>query len=569
MTRRAHILAIIALSAVMVIFIQFNQTVAILTGGYLKTPWIIPESNDESYYLPLVNESAKGNTNLGNPFIKEHAQDRFLYPALNINTVGFIKRLFSLDVKTLSVILDYVMVLIISVLVFALFLTRFAWRPFGYFAGVVYLLIPRMFVFLKRPVSPQINFLPLLAFLIFYFSKKISFWKREIGLAAFTAVMFYTYPYHWTFALTLLGLTDLWSFIKARRIIWRQLVKYVLMAVGASYYFYNLFLITKLSYYHESMRRIGALYNRLPAGFFTHILLILLLIGIFFLARFIRRKRPELVHRLGFFEPAILGLAASSIVLNQQFITGMQLEFNSHYLPVVLIFATDAFVGIIDLARAAGEKLKMFAIAAAIVVLIVLIGADFNTLRENPFKREHFYPSADLQVVGWFRESRITDKVIYAPRDLNDLINLYTGNYLSFALNERLQLASTAEILDRWIYHDLGDGQATAGLMKYQNEVFGNFYTAKMQKDNVVHEALAFITGKKFIPATPEQYVKFDFGPIRRQRENATSEIFNSYLQKYNVDYVVYRVNDRPDIFGLVPGDIVFQSEKYIIKKRK
>jgi len=256
-------------------------------------------------------------------------------------------------------------------------------------------------------------------------------------------------------------------------------------------------------------------------------------------------------------------------VLNQQLITGMQLEFNSHYLPVILIFAIDAFAGIVDLARAAGGKIKILGLLAAAGVLMTLSGTDIHILRENPFDRGTFYPSADLKVVDWFRQSRVTDAVIYAPRELDVLINLYTGNYLFFAMNERLQLAPTNEILDRWIYYDLSGANATENLMKYQAEVFGTFYTAKMQKDNVINAGFAFMTGKKFKAATPEQYVKFDFGPIVKKRQSVTPEIFNNYLDKYDVDYVVYRVKDLPVIFDKVPGDIVFRTEEYIIKKRK
>ena len=87
----------LAASLFATLLIQNNVTSAILFNGYLKNPSLI-EGN--SYYLIMINESAKGNWQNGNPFNKEWSRAPYLYPPLNIHIPGLVKKIFHLDIKT-------------------------------------------------------------------------------------------------------------------------------------------------------------------------------------------------------------------------------------------------------------------------------------------------------------------------------------------------------------------------------------------------------------------------------------------------------------------------------------
>ena len=82
---KKHSIGIVVLAICMTIIIQWNLTQAILFDDYLSRFDVVYENNDETYYLSLINEGTKGNTQLGSPFLKEHRVDRYLYPSFNLN----------------------------------------------------------------------------------------------------------------------------------------------------------------------------------------------------------------------------------------------------------------------------------------------------------------------------------------------------------------------------------------------------------------------------------------------------------------------------------------------------
>ena len=70
------------------------------------------------------------------------------------------------------------------------------------------------------------------------------------------------------------------------------------------------------------------------------------------------------------------------------------------------------------------------------------------------------------------------------------------------------------------------------------------------------------------MPANLVDYIKYDFEPMRKKRIWPDIAEFNGYLEKYHVNYLVYRQKDRESIYKLVSGKIVFEDEEYLIKKR-
>src|SRR3989344_2230049 len=327
MSKKLHVILIIGLALVLTLIINLGLTRAILEREYLNIKEIIWGGD---YYLALVNESSKSNWNLGSPFIKEWAEKEYLYPALNIHSAGLVKRIFNLDLKIASIVLSYGSVFIIAVLAILAFLLLFRFHYFSYLAAAAYMFFPRMISW-NQVISPQANFIFLTAFLVFYFSN-FKFWKREIGLAVSAGLLFYTYPYHWTYALPLLALSDGWQFWKAKKIEWRRMVKYPIILLTASWYLAHLWQISQLPYYQETMVRIGALYSRWPAGWFTQAAIIFLLAFFGIARKYFFLKRNFSFPPIDLFK-ITAGLLTAFVVLNQQLITGMQLEFNSHYLP--------------------------------------------------------------------------------------------------------------------------------------------------------------------------------------------------------------------------------------------
>ena len=557
MSNRKHFFIIIIFGLALTLIINLGLTKAIIFGNYLDTKEIL---SGGSYYLSLVNESSKGNWNMGSPFIKEWSDKEYLYPPLNIHIAGLFKMAFNLDLKTASIILSYLCIFIIAILTIITFLFALRFHYFGYLAAAAFMFFPRMIGW-GQAISPQTNFIFLMLFLMFYFSD-FKFWKREAGLAISAGLLFYTYPYHWTYALPLLALSDLWEFYKEKKIDWKRIVKYPAIFLISSLYLINLWNISHLSYYKETMVRIGALYNRLPAGIFTQATIFLFILSAALIYKYIFLKNN---FRIKFdLSKSIIGLLVAFIVLNQQLITGMQLEFNSHYLPVIFVFAI-ALVGMLALIFLDNLKRGRWIITAAVWLIVLFFAGRFIYANSADFQSR--LSEKELEVIEWFIQNDINNKVIYAPRELNAPINLLTDNYLYFHDSEEVHLIPTEELIDRFTYFDLMNREITDNLFGQQINIFGQTFKSSWQKDNVSNRIKSLLLRKPFQSATLESYTDYDFEPIRRKRLNPDLEEFKMRLEKYHVDYLVYEDKYRNSIYKNVPGNIVFDNGAYIIKQ--
>lgn len=552
---------ILALSILFTVIIQLDLTRAILFDNYFNTKQI----SGVNYYLSLINESSKGNWRLGSPYILEWRYAPYLYPALNINAAGLFKRILGLDIKTYAAIMGYLAVFGIMVLLLTAFSHIFRFSYFGYLAATAYIFFPRAILW-NRTLSPEINFIPLALFFVLYFYNS-GFWKREIGLAILAGLLFYVYPYYWTFALTLLVVGDLWEFWREKNIIWRRLYKYPIIAVIASWYGLHLWNLYHLSYYRESAIRIGALYSRFPAGLYTQAVLLASLVLFLLLKKYVFPKINLGMLAEGALDKAAIGLAAGLIVLNQQLITGMQLEFNSHYITAILFFLA-AFWGswVFILINNLDRYKNILIIFSFLLAIGLPAGRIYSIFSASPDVNAYVGGRAD-EVVEWFLKNQIRDKVVYAPEDLGDEINLWTNNYLVWNDNQALQLTPTEELIERFTYFDLTNRSITDHLLERQTAFLGQTFLSAMQKDNVLNKIKAKLSGKNFTPAALAEYTKYDFNPMYQKRNHPDTMEFNKYLEKYHVDYLVYRQKDRNSIYKGAPGKIVFEDGSYLIKK--
>lgn len=570
---KKHIIAISILSIIVIVLVHINLTRAILFEGYLHNDQIIA---GRGLYLDEIIESAKGNWRLGSPYIKEWRNQPYLYIPLNINIAGFVKHVFRLSAKTANIVLLYGTLLVMIPAAFVMFLTLFRWHWFGYIVTLGYLFFPGTRAWIDL-VSPPLNFIFLFLFLIFYFlrvSEKM-FWLREISIGTTAGLLFYTYPYHWTYVLPLLAIFDLWETLKARNIDRRNFVKYGIIGAMALPYLQNLWVIAYLPYYAETTRRIGQISSRYPAGLGTQATA-LILIGVWLLFRFTMRQRENQEEKTMFdFHKVVAGLSVAFVVLNQQMITGMELEFNSHYFALIILFAV-AIVGgisqflIFDSKKT--NKVRDTIFAKTLIVLwitstLFFIGYwVFGQVRQNAFHNPNSYWDENIiAITQWFRKNNIHDVVIYAPLDLLDPIHMLSENYLVFHPNEAVFLISNKELIDRFTYFDIGNKELTQNLIAHQNLIFGHTFDAAWQKDNVIGKMKALLARRPFVPIPIEKYIAFDFDQMYRARQNITALTFNDYLKRYHVDYVVYAKEKSPNLFQNLRGSIVFENNRYVI----
>ncbi len=554
---------IAALSILFTLIIQLDITRAIIFKNYLNTRQI----SGVNYYLSMINESSKGNWILGSPYLSEWRYAPYLNPSLSFNAAGLFKRTFSLDIKSYATIMGYMAVFSIMFLVLTAFAQIFDYSYFGYLAAAAYIFFPRVIMW-NRTWSPEINFIPFALFLVVYFSR-FSFRKREFSLAFLTGALFYVYPYYWTFALALLAVSDLQQFWNMKRIIWEYAYKYLAIAGFAFWYVAHLWQLSHLSYYKESLVRIGFLYSRMPAGWYTQGVLLMSLCAFFFLKKYVFPKLNSEMPDNTVWNKIVAGLITGLIVLNQQLITGVQMEFNSHYAPIILFFLV-AFWGVVITVLINNSN---FYFRNILILFSFILVIGFGIVKINSivggFDSDIYIGGRADEVVNWFLDNQIRDKIVYAPKDLGDEINLWTNNYLIFHDGQETQLMPTSELIDRFTYYDITNHRLTDNLFEEQTQIFGHTFDAAMQKDNVINSIKAKFSGKNFIPATLEEYTKYDFEPMHQIRINHDTIKFNEYLEKYHVDYLVYKRGDAESIYKEVSGKIVFDGQSYLVKKRE
>lgn len=559
--RQIFIVAILSVFVVLVVHI--NLTRAILFEGYLNNDQIIA---GRGLYIEDMIESSKGNWNLGSPYIKEHVDDPYIYIPFNIFVVGFTKSIFHFNAKAASIVIFYTGLFFMTFLAFSLFLIIFKWHWFGYVVALVYLFFPNIRAWVDF-LSPPVNFIFLFIFLLFYFSY-LSFWKREVGLGITAGLLFYTYPYHWTYALPLLALSDVWAFWKARRILWNCSAKYGIISFVGMFYFWNVWVILQLPYYTETLERIGQIFSRFPAGLATQ-MMVAGLIVCFFLFRFLVRRRGDIEIISKFeFDKVIIGLSVAFVVLNQQIITGIENEFNSHYYAVIILFSVALLGGISSVLIEQRNTLAKIIVWLWIFTAAIFLGRwIFLQTHQNTFHDLSSYWSEDDVAVGkWFKNNNIHNAVIYAPLELLQPIQMISENYFVFHPNQAVFFISNQELIDRFSYFDISNQDLTDNLKAYQNMVFGHAFDARWQKDNVIGRIKAFIMRKSFVPIPLENYIGFDFTALQKKRKSITALEFQRYLSRYNVDYLVYAKKDIKPMHRLVTGITIFETQNYVIE---
>ena len=246
------------------------------------------------------------------------------------------------------------------------------------------------------------------------------------------------------------------------------------------------------------------------------------------------------------------------------------MEFDSHYLPVILILIIALLGGIIFVLMSTMSRFRNIFFGGVVVVLLFLIGqAVYVRANANPFLEQGNYLSQEtMDAFSWFRKNGIRNQVIYAPRELGDKIILLTNNYLYFHEAQELHVIPTAELIDRFTYFDFTNEDITNNLPSYQLAVFGQTFNAAREKNNVLGKIKAVLSGKKFVPETLDSYLAYDYGTMYDKRINPDINDFINTIDRYNVSYMLYSIKDKNSIYRKIPGKIVFENNEYLIKER-
>ena len=525
---------------------------------------ILPEIvNDENFYYARIKDIVDGHSTLGNAYLFEHKnvlpQQLFLAEWLLAQPL----KLFNIKISTGHLFYNFLLpaiAFLLTYLAMYLILRSRLW-PLMFSAFLFFGFYTLSFI---RPVSPQFNF-------IFWLSQFIFLWllvnshnntntrmyandtnkMRDISHSRYSYVihkfvllgvnalnfglLFYIYPYYWTFYLILFGLLFVIYFIKNRALAFKIAGIALSGLFLALPYFYFNYLSSRLPHYTETLTRLGMIYTRFPSG-----LRIIFWSGLGFavFGWFLWKKIINLDIKTIFF---VSGILASVIAVNQHLITGKNFEFSSHYDMAAMFFLVFAMSYLWQKLRERHNNLKILSTILIVVVLIFVAWGMFDysqrvfAVDENAVYRQNY-----VAIFDWLNKNTPKDSVVYANPDLSRLIPVYAANNVFYIREANLFFISDKEVLDRFILNSYFEKFDENFIVKNDRSIYGVRYIdayGHAVQGNKLRRFLG-IKPEPEISLPDEEMVEVISRAKELQKGNFTEEIRN-----YRVDYLIWDKN--------------------------
>ena len=542
--------------------------------------------DDQSFYWARAKDVMDGHPFLSNAYLAEHKeglpQQLFLAEYLLAQPI----KLLGISVQSGQLAYNFILPLIAFLLTYAALYLISKSRILSAIAAIFLFFGLYLMAFI-RPISPQFNF-------IFWLTQFILLWLlinphnnsnlqiysnstnkirsirvfiRRFGLLGANALnfglLFYIYPYYWTFYLILFGLLAAVYFIYERQLSYK-----IMSIVGGGLllaipYFYFNYLASQLPYYFETLTRLGMIYTRFPSGVRT---VLVSVVGLAILAALIYRKIINADAKTIFFGA---GFLTSIIAVNQHLLTGKNFEFSSHYDIGAMFFLVFALAYLIGNYL---KKLPNTTIHRCIVVFIVLIlgaAASYGlfsysrsvfAINENAVYQQNYSP-----ILKWLNENTPEDSVVYANTDLSRLIPVYTANNVFYVREANLFFISDEEVLDRFIlnnfFEKFNENFVTENVRSIYGTRYINAYGHAVQ-GNKLRRLLSF-------KPEPEIYLPEDaIQKVMTRAKESQNGNFAEEIKNYRADYLIWDKNKNLEWkIGKNNFDLVFQTTDVLIYK--
>jgi len=521
---------------------------------------IFPEIvNDSNFYYARIKDVIDGHPFLGNAYLLEHKDELLQSVFLAEYLLAQPLKLFGIGINTARLIYNFLLPAIAFILAYSAFYLILKKRSWALMFSS-FLFFGLFLLSFIRPISPQFNF-------IFWLTQFIFLWlllkkpdsKKLLVLNALNfGLLFYIYPYYWTFYLILFGLLSAAYFFRGRPLAYAILKITAGGLVLTIPYFYLNYLSSKLPYYTETLTRLGLIYTRFPSGIR---IIFWSAMGLATFSWFLYRKIINWNEKTLFF---ITGILASIIAVNQHLITGRNLEFSSHYSMSAMFFLVFALTYLVSQYNT--NKQVYFKMIFGIIILVSIIWgvSDYSqrvfAIDENAVYRQNY-----VAIFNWLNKNTEKDSVVYANADLSRLIPVYTANNVYYIREANLFFISDEEVLDRFIINNFFGKFNKDFIIENVRSVYGVRYI-----DAYGHAVQANKLHRLFgLKTEPEVYLPEDAVQkvLSRAKELQSSDFIRE-LNQYKVDYLIWDKNKNPDwkinFNNLNP---VFQNGNLIIFK--
>jgi len=496
---------------------------------------VYPEHHDdELYYLARGQEVLDGHPFLGNAYLAEGKDAPGFQLWLPDAVLAYPLGALHIPVPEGYRVYDLLLPPVAFLLLYALLLALARRRSLA-LLGSSFLFLGIFLDELSRTPSPQLNVIALLAFLLAAHTAYEGGKKRIALLAGLLfGLLFYTYYYYWTYAGALLAFLFLADLLRKRK----PVAPFLMLAVGgvvALPYLLSVYAASRLPYYAELLARLGAIHSRVPSA------LLIVLVGgaLLALAGFLllwKKLRPS---------PALLfalaGVSAGLVAANQHLLTGLNLEFSSHYLLPFSLFSAALLAVLFGAMRDRVPARVRSGAATALLVLVALavLGAVRTEVRggllvaPSDLADERYGP-----VLAWLRAHTAKDDVVLTDDRLSYLVPAYTGDNVLANPYAGYFYLPTEELEERWLIAHPDEDLATADAVRAEDSrnLFGVYYV-----DLIAHagseNALRKLAGLPALPLPAESDA--DVARVAGLAKDVDAMKPAERLARYRVDYVV------------------------------
>ena len=508
---------------------------------------ILPEIvNDENFYYARIKDVIDGHQFLGNAYLLEHKDELPQSISLAEYLLAQPLKLFHIGVQRGHLIYNFFLPLLAFILGYiALYLiTRSKLKAIIFSSFLFFGLY--LFAFI-RPVSPQFNF-------IFWLAQFILLWrllenpgsKRLLFLNILNfGLLFYIYPYYWTFYLIFFGILIAVYFWKNRELALKITAIVAGGLILAMPYFYFNYLSSQLSYYTETLARLGMIYSRFPSGFriIFWSALVLMVFGWFLWKKIIHFNTKTI-----FF---ISGILASIIAVNQHLVTGHNIEFSSHYSMGAIFFLVFALAYLVSrynantrmYANDTNKFLYLKLILTIIVLAVVTNGLYKYSNQAFAVSEEGVYIQNYTSVFEWLNKNTAKDSVVYANPDLSGLVPVYTANNIFYVREANLFFISDTEVLDRFILNNFFEDFNKDFIIENVRSIYGVRYI------DAYGHAVQGNKLRRFLNIEPEPEIYLPEDAIQKALSRAKklqSGDFIKELKQFRIDYLIWDKNKNP-----------------------
>ncbi len=535
------------------------QVIAIarLGGGFHG---IYPTNNDdELYYLARGQDVIDGHDTVAQPYLfegKDRLPLQFWVPDYVIARTSLF---LNIPLHHMFTAMDFLLPPVVFLLTYAIGFALSNNRTLSLgSASILHFAI--YFTLFNRPISPQLNFIFFLAFLLAILAwERSSTIRRTIIGGVLFGTLFHIYTYYWTYVTVFIALCSSMLIVRQEWNRMKRMMGIILIcAVVSIPYFVQLYLSFGYEFYGETVRRVGMIWTHTPSGIYIITLAVSFLL---FLALLLCKGRVSLGMRTWFI---VLMVIAAPIVANQHVITGQNLEFSSHYSVV----ATFVFAfGLLYLLPPMFERISpsrratMLAIGSGVLIGWSLVFAGSVAYAQSFMRADEVAEQRYGETLSWLREHTITDEVVFANAQLSELIPVYTQDNVFFAREANLHYMSDNEVQQRVLISDYFSPTITQkSLIDEERSIWGTYYI-----DQYAHELqmnkLRHLLGikEKVVKRYPENEIK----SLVDEGNRIKSVEFRDVLSPYRVDYVVWDTASDPewDVPHKVPGLIVVHKD--------